>query len=74
MERAPPRAAGAVALSLPVAFAALVAISLLAASIAASKEVTRLRERINRRKRALRAPRRGAAAAMAPAVSARGLL
>jgi uncharacterized membrane protein len=61
MERAAPRAAGTVAVTLPVAFMAVVCISLFAAARLASQEVRRLRDRL-RRKHA----RRGGAATGAP--------
>ena len=57
MECAAPHAAGTVAVTLPVAFGALVCLSLLAAARLASQEVRRLRDRLRRK----RARRRGAA-------------
>ena len=71
---APPRAAGAVALTLPAAFVALVAVSLLAAARLASLEVRRLRDRLRRKNRAARRPgaATGAPLGVAAAVSARG--
>ena len=60
MQRAPPRV-DTVAVTLPIAFAALVCVSLLAAARLASQEVRRLRDRL-RRKHA----RRGGAATGAP--------
>ena len=67
----PPRA---VALTLPVAFAALVAVSLLAAARLASNEVRRLRDRLRRKNRTARRPgaATGAPLGVAAAISARG--
>ena len=61
-------------LTLPVAFAALVAVSLLAAARLASNEVHRLRDRLRRKNRAARRPSATTAAPLgvADAISARG--